>query len=71
LQAQYDGVHVWGALPHMDGNDTLIVRTCAGNYLKLGNQTCNYPGSEWPQCKDPNLPENWMKIDYQMIRPTQ
>lgn len=57
-----------GVLPQLGTNDTLIVHTCAGNYFKVGNQTCNFPGSDWAACGDPNLPEYWTGIDYQLLR---
>jgi len=55
-------------LPHLRHSDTLVVHTCAGNYFKVGNQTCNYPGSSFPVCQDTNLPEYWTQVDYQMLR---
>lgn len=70
-QAPFNGGW-WGPLPNLGSNDTLIVHTCAGNYFKVGNQKCNYPdaaGSEWPMCKEPDLPVYWTQFDYQMLRP--
>jgi hypothetical protein len=58
----------WSPVPNLGCNDTLIVHTCAGNYFKVGNQKCNYPGAEWPMCKDEDLPEYWTRFDYQMLR---
>jgi hypothetical protein len=57
-----------GLLPQLGSNDTLIIHTCAGNYFKLGNQSCNYPESDWEDCSDQNLPAYWMGIDFQMLR---
>lgn len=68
LQAEYEP-NKWGAvMPHLRKNDTLIVHTCAGNYFKVGNQVCNFPGSAYPQCDDPSLAEWWTRFDYQMLR---
>jgi hypothetical protein len=59
----------YGLVPPIGSGDSLIVRTCAGNYFKVGNATCNFPEPEWPACNDPTLPEYWVGYDYQMLRP--
>ena len=61
----------YGLVPAFGASDTVIVRTCAGNYFKVGNATCNYPEPEWPACTDVSLPEYWAGYDYQMLRSAQ
>jgi len=55
-------------MPVFDFDDTAIVRTCSGNFFKIGYFTCYEPESPWTQCNNYSLPSNSMQFVYRLLR---
>jgi hypothetical protein len=58
-------------IPPLRTADTLIVRTCADNYFKVGQFTCYLADSEWTMCSDTAPPSDSMRVNYRLLRPAQ
>jgi hypothetical protein len=52
------------ALP-LDPDDTVVLRTCDGNYFKVGNARCNDGVSD--ACQSPDTGINTVKVDYERL----
>ncbi len=53
----------------LDNDDTVVLRTCDGNFFKIGNAECNTGQPDvYTECLSPNTPEWTVRFDYELLR---